>query len=55
MFGRLFLLVYKLVCKYRQIAKYEKIRETLFTFQAILQCDDFFNFGAKNTNWPKKV
>ena len=55
MFGRLFLLVYKLVCKYRQIAKYEKIRETLsrtISLQFFLKKKINLNFGAKNQNWP---
>ena len=56
MFGRLFLLVCKLVSKYRQIAKYEKMRETLFTFQVSrsVQFPFNLNFGAKNHNWTKK-
>ena len=55
MFGRLFLLVYKLVSKYRQIAKCEKIRETssrTITLQFFFEKKINLNFGAKNQNWP---
>ena len=55
MFGRLFLLVYKLVSKYRQIAKCEKIRETLsrtISRQFFLKKKINLNIGAKNQNWP---
>ena len=58
MFGRLFLLVYKLVSKYRQIAKCEKIRETLrrtISHQFFLKKKNQFEFWREKPKLAYKI
>ena len=58
MFGRLFLLVYKLVSKYSQIAKYEKIRETLsrtISLQFFLKKKNQFEYWRENPKLAYKI